>query len=206
MGRKMMNVAAVFIGVGLAVYFAMRISGSRPREISQSPPKVVITAPTLGILNLEGGEAVSAVETDRRSFGELFGRITEHTDAPPLCDVLLIYCQVGLDGRLTNTNRSLREVIRDSGAKIVIVASENQSDAYIKAGHVEVYGRANLVMTLTRNGASFGAFFARLFGDMFKGTTMPVAWERLAPQIPGEAHIDAPEAIFACELGQIAFR
>jgi 3'-phosphoadenosine 5'-phosphosulfate (PAPS) 3'-phosphatase len=108
-----------------------------------------------------GGEAISAVETDRHAFGELFMRVTEHTDAPPLCDVLLIYCHVGLDGRLKNTNRSLREVIRDSGAKIVIVASENQADAYIKAGHVEAYGRANIVMTLTRNGASFGAFTPR---------------------------------------------
>jgi hypothetical protein len=61
-------------------------------------------------------------------------------------------------------------------------------------------------MTLARKGASFGLFYARLFGDMFKGTTMPVAWDRLAPQIPGETHIDTPEAIFACELGQIAFR
>jgi hypothetical protein len=201
-----MSVAALLAGASLVLYFALRLSGSRPRKVSQSPPKIVITTPTLGILNVAGEDALSAVETDRRSLGDLFGRVTEATDAPPRCDVLLIYCEIGVDGRLKNTTRSLREVIRDSGARIVVVASENQAGAYIKAGHVEAYGRANLVMTLNRNGASFGTFYARLFGDMFKGTPMPVAWERLAPQIPGLAQSGVPEAIFACELGQIAFQ
>jgi hypothetical protein len=204
---KTMSVATLLVlGAALAVFFAIRLSGSRPRETSQRPPTIVITAPTLGILNIAGGDALSAVEADRRAFGDLFSSVTEATDAPPRCDVLLVYCQIGVDGRLKNTTSSLREVIRDSGAKIVVVASGNQADAYIKAGHKEKYGHANLVMTLDRKGASFETFFSRLFRDMFKGTSMPVAWERLAPQIPGEVHRDAPEAIFACELGHIAFR
>jgi hypothetical protein len=205
-GWGMMSLAALLVGVGLVVYLAMRSSGSPPRESPHGSPAIVIAAPTLGILNVVGEDARSALEADRRAFGGLFGRTTEATDAPPRCDVLLIYCQIGVDGRLKNTASSLREVIRDSGAKVVLVASENPADAYIKAGHVEAYGRANLVMTLDRKGAAFGTFFARLFGDMLKGTSMPVAWERLAPQIPGETHRDAPEAIFACELGQVAFR
>lgn len=202
----MMSVAVLLVGVGLVVYLAMRSSGSLPRESPQGSRAITIAAPTLGILNLAGEGARSAMEADRRAFGDLFSRIAEATDAPPRCDVLLMYCQIGVDGRVKNTTSSFREVIRDSGAKIVLVASENPADAYIKAGHVEAYGHANLVMTLDRKGAAFGVFFSRLFGDMLKGTSMPVAWERLAPQIPGEAHRDAPEAIFACEVGQVAFR
>ena len=143
-----MGIAALLVVAGLAVYFAIRLSRSRPdREVPQTPAEMVITGPTLGILNLDGEDPTTAVEADLRAFGQLFSRVTERTEAPPPCDVLLIYCHVDLDGRLRNTNRSLREIIRDSGARIVVVASENEANAYIKAGHVEAYGRANVVMT-----------------------------------------------------------
>jgi hypothetical protein len=125
-GRKMMNVAALPFGIGAAVYFAIRLPGSRRREMPYAPSKMVITAPTLGIPNLAGRDAISSVDADRRAFGDLFSCIAEGTDAPPLCDALLIYCQIGVDGRLENTSQSLREVIRDAHAKIVVVASENQ--------------------------------------------------------------------------------
>jgi len=34
---------------------------------------------------------------------------------------------------------------------------------------------------------------------------MPRAWVKLAPQVPHGTHPDCPEAIFACEIGQLAF-
>jgi hypothetical protein len=61
------------------------------------------------------------------------------------------------------------------------------------------------VLTLRRKGTSFVSFFQRLFADMAKGVSMPVAWVRLAPQVPGHEHPDCPDTIFACEAGQIAF-
>jgi hypothetical protein len=60
-------------------------------------------------------------------------------------------------------------------------------------------------MTLSRRGGAFPAFFARLFTDMKRGVSMPVAWIKLAPQGPVKEQENLPSTIFACEAGQIAF-
>lgn len=78
--------------------------------------------------------------------------------------------------------------------------------AYIAANKREGNGRANLVMTLERKGATFAQFFYDLFSKMFAGTTMPMAWVQLAPQIPGANHENVPSTIFAAEVSHIVFR
>ena len=87
-----------------------------------------------------------------------------------------------------------------------MVASENSADAYISAAKKRPYGRANLVMTLSRRDGVFTRFFVRLFESMRNGVPMPVAWMRLAPQVSGEPHAECPETIFACEAGRVSFR
>jgi len=68
------------------------------------------------------------------------------------------------------------------------------------------YGDANLVMTISRKGELFGPFSHKLFSAMKQGTSMPIAWVKLAPQVPGKDHPDCPGALFSVEAGQIAFR
>ena len=60
-------------------------------------------------------------------------------------------------------------------------------------------------MTLDRKGAELPTFLARLFERMNAGTSMPVAWNELAPESAGLSHGNAPETIFLCERGQLAF-
>jgi len=100
----------------------------------------------------------------------------------------------------------LREIIRDSGAAVVVVASPNSGESYNAAAKEKPYGSANLVMTLDRKGDAFGRFFQKLFGEMKRGKSMPIAWVKLAPQGPHSVHTDVPDTIFLCELGQLAFR
>jgi hypothetical protein len=95
---------------------------------------------------------------------------------------------------------------RDSDATIVVVATANSTAAYIAAGRKQKYGAANLVMTLDRKGSSFGNFFQSLFTQMRNGASMPTAWAKLAPQGPSAQHAHCPDTIFACELGQLAFK
>lgn len=85
------------------------------------------------------------------------------------------------------------------------MASENDPDGYIAAAKNAGYGHANLVMTIGRDGTSFGIFFDRLFSAMKRGETMPAAWNRLAPQIPGYVHTEVPGTMFVCERGQLSF-
>jgi hypothetical protein len=174
--------------------------------VQAAPAPVVVNRPQLGVLNLVGAGARSSVAEDLKALAPLFGKAVEaRNGAPPRCDVLLVYARLTDAGKVEHSELGIREIVRDSGATVAIVASANTADAYIAGTPRTGYGRANLVMTLDRKGKSFPSFFASLFKMMFAGTTMPVAWVQLTPQGPGQVHADAPETIFAAEAGQVAF-
>jgi len=160
----------------------------------------------MGFFNLLGPAAHPIVEEDKRALEPLFPSFEESSTAPPVCDVLMMYAQIGSDGRIPGSAEGLRDIIRRSSACIVVVASENEPKAYISAAKKTGYGEANLVMTIRRRGTAFTTFFTRLFDKMWKGTTMPLAWIQLAPQGPGARHDDVPESIFAAEISHILFK
>lgn len=170
------------------------------------PTKAFIEKPVLGLLDISGGQSVSEVNADRETLGGLFDEVFVSTSKPPKCDVLLLYCSIETDGRIRGSELGLRELIRESGAPVVIVASENTAEQYHAAAKKKDYGHANLVMTIGRRGEVFGQFFHKLFSAMKGGTSMPLAWVKLAPQIPGKDHPDCPISLMLCEVGQIAFR
>ncbi len=118
----------------------------------------------------------------------------------------MIYARFERDGRVDGCPDGLRDIIRKSGALLVIVASENDSQSYIAAGMRVGYGQANLVMTLKRKGNDFTTFFAQLFRKMFNGKSMPMAWVELAPQGSGATHTNCPETIFVAEVSHIIFK
>lgn len=160
---------------------------------------------TLGILDLSGGAASEVVAADRAALAAVFPEVKASTGQPPSCGVLFMYCTVETDGRIRGSNLGLREIIRDSGATVVVVATPNPAGHYIAASKRTGYGMANLVMTIDRKGGAFPAFFTELFSDMKKGTSMPMAWVKLAPQSPqAQAALSLPATIFSCEAGQIA--
>lgn len=165
-----------------------------------------ISAPTIGFLDLTEGEASVELAVDRAAISPLFGSSEDSSFEPPRCNVLFLYCHMESDGSIRDYGRRVREVIRDAGAAVVIVASENNAESYIAGTKKQPYGHANLVMTLDRRGDVFPKFFQRLFSEMKRGVSMPVAWVKLAPQIPGADHPDCPDAIFSCEAGQLAFK
>lgn len=124
---------------------------------------LVLRSPKVGLLNLGGAESKDLVESDADFLRPLFVEV-QAVDLPsPRCDVLFLYAEIAADGAVLGADRGLREIIRDSGAKVVIVASPNRGAHYIKAGRQKPYGQANLVMTLDRRGLAFGRFFSRYF-------------------------------------------
>jgi len=138
--------------------------------------------------------------------GPLFRQVSESTQQPPSCNLLLLYCAFENDGSIVRYPLGLREIIRDSGAAVVVVASQNSGESYNAAAKEKSYGRANLVMTLDRKGDAFGRFFQKLFAEMKRGKSMPTVWVKLAPQGPHSVQTDVPDTFFLCELGQLAFR
>ncbi|WP_420128776.1 hypothetical protein [Longimicrobium sp.] len=189
--------------ITILVVVAVGGAGLLMRSRRTSAP--TITGPVLGILDLDRARFGSLASEDRTALGPLFNSVVESDGAPPTCDVLLLYCEIETGGKVGGSPLSLRQIIRDAGARVVIVAAENDPERYMEAAQPAGYGAANLVMALERKGDAFPAFFGKLFGLMFRGVSMPVAWAQLAPQIPGHEHAGLPESIFACELGQITF-
>jgi hypothetical protein len=188
--------------------FAQKPGGNASvRRVTAKDP-LVIESPRIGFLNLVGSTAQAIVEADKAVLAPMFRSCVESNAEPPFCDVLMAYVTIFPDGRIGDIADGLGEMIRNSKAAIVILASENQGASYIAASKQRKGGAptANLVMTLGRKGTIFAQFLKELFGKMFSGTTMPVAWVELAPQIPGSKHENVPETIFAAEISHIIFR
>jgi hypothetical protein len=170
-----------------------------------------IDAPKIAFLNLAGAACAAIVAEDRQAIGELFEPNVQVTTVPVRCDVLFVYCGFEPSGKVVGQTRSLRDLVRETEAQIVVIASEVPGDfigngqfspALSKGDNPPV----NLVITLNRNGEKFARFFRSLFELMWAGKSMPMAWVRLAPQAPGnpQQH-DHPGTIFAAERGQVAF-
>jgi hypothetical protein len=186
----------LFALILIAIVAAILFSRHSRRRLAR------VRSPRFGILNLKGEAANSLVAEDAKILAPVLGSPRYGSTAPPACDVLFLYCDINGDGRVVNFAGNLRDLIQASGARVVVVASDNSGDAYIASTKGRTHGRANLVMTIARRDPAFPTFFLRLFEDMKRGTSMPMAWVKLAPQGPGKAHDNLPETIFACELGQ----
>ena len=180
-----------------------RVFGSSRRITVKSP--LIIRSPRIGFLNLLGEPAQSMLEEDKAALGPLFSGLAVSDASPPVCDVLLIYARVEDDGRIAGTADGLRDLIK-AGGPIAIVATANASKSLIAAGKSADYGQANLVLTLNRKGTAFARFFSELFGKMFRGTTMPLAWVELAPQTSAARHDNCPYALFLAEISHILFQ
>ncbi|HEY6373042.1 MAG TPA: hypothetical protein VIX37_20865 [Candidatus Sulfotelmatobacter sp.] len=78
--------------------------------------------------------AESILEEDKQAFRPLFAAIEESKVSRPVGDVLMIYARVEADGKIAGSADGLREIIRQSGAAIAVVASENDGKSYAAAG------------------------------------------------------------------------
>ena len=183
--------------IGLTVVFLWQRSRRWP---------LVIRSPRFGILNLIGPAAEPLIAADTEALTPLLGIPVRGAILAPFCDVLFIYCDIAANGGIGVGSDTLRDLIEKLRAPLVVVASENSGDAYMASTGAQGKGRANLVMTISRQGDAFPIFFVRLFTEMKRGTSMPMAWVKQAPQGPSKEHETLPSTIFACEAGQMVFR
>jgi hypothetical protein len=167
---------------------------------------VVIESPKLAFLDLSNGADIENLSQDKAALEPAFSSVLVQTTKTPQCDVLFLYCILEADGTIRGSNQRLATIIRESGARIAVVASENPGNSYIAASKSQKAGPVNFVMTVERKGSAFPEFFGRLFALMYGGTEMPVAWNKLAPQIPHAEHTQCPGTICAMAAGGIVFR
>jgi hypothetical protein len=122
-------------------------------------------------------------------------------------DIVHLFTLVGPDGTIAGSATTGTELIEKCTiweTKLLIIASENNPDGYIK--DFKTNGQLiNLVLTIDRRGEKFRTFVGDLLREMRGGMSMPLAWVKVAPQIPGQDHPDAPSTIFFAGLGQTRF-
>jgi hypothetical protein len=157
-------------------------------------------------LNLVGAAGQLLLEGDKAALEPIFPFCVVSGDVVPECDVLLIYAQVQTDGHLVGSSDGLRDIVRKAKAVVAILAFPNEPNNLIAAGKPTGYGQANLVLTINRKGPAFASFYVELFGRMYRGKTMPVAWVELAPQLPGATNENCPDGIFSAEISHIVFK
>jgi hypothetical protein len=80
-----------------------------------------------------------------------------------------------------------------SDVKVVIIASENDSDAYVRGVPARPL---NLVMTLDRKGKNFSEFLDKICDLQATGSPLPIAWATIAQQVAGPSHDNLPACIF----------
>jgi len=114
-------------------------------------------------------------------------------------DLLHLFANIDLNGQVrTATGEGLKasvllDVCVSSNVKVVIIATANDSSAYVNGVPARPL---NLVMTIDRKGKSFPEFLDRICGLLVTGSTLPAAWAKAAPQALGPTHDNLPECIF----------
>lgn len=160
----------------------------------------VVSSPSVRLLNLDGANGERWVGEDLPVLESLFASVIVGGGE---ADVLFVYATLTPEGAVVGSEKSLRQLIQESGAKVSFVASPNPGEAYIRADKGSTIGRANFVMVLDRKGDAFPRFVDRLFSGMFQGKSMAAVWVEIQSCSLNSA---LPDSIFACELGDLTFR
>jgi hypothetical protein len=141
----------------------------------------LLHAPSVGIPDLGGLESKRLIALDTIFLKAIFGRVRTVTLAESACDLLFLYAALEADGSVVGSTPGLREIIRDSGAKIV------------------VFGLPN------RRGDAFGQFLTVVFSTMKRGASMCTAWGSRNPQPPGSPEPVRPLTMIQAELDPFTF-
>jgi hypothetical protein len=173
-------------------------------------PPLVIAQPAIAFVNWCGARCETMVAWDCAQIGELFGdKVVTSTGAIPRCDVLFLYCDFTASGIAGQS--SVRDLIRESGARIAVIATELPPDLMSKNEFPKSLDRGksqpvNLVFVMRRNGLAFRRFFRALFQHMLDGESMTLAWMKLAPQVPHLQPPDMPVIMCLTEAPSVTFR
>jgi hypothetical protein len=184
------------VGAGQPAEHWQRTTSDRP---------FVIQNPVAGFLNLQGDRGKALLESDIREFALFFSDCRTSASDVPRCQVLFVYCDIDPSGRIQGTPDPLRALAMWAGAYVTIVATANDMEAYKKTLEAKVDWTSNIVLVLDRKDSGFSNFFCRLFEMMNKGTSMLMAWVKLAPQGPGQGGTEGPASVLLAEAGHVTF-
>src|SRR6476646_10329663 len=93
----------------------------------------VIEQPVAGFLNMKGTDGEALLRSDHNVLAPIFRTccIRSDIDDVPKCQVLFIYCKVNGTGGIVGLATRIRDIVKEAGAYVAVVASENDMDAYL---------------------------------------------------------------------------
>ena len=162
---------------------------------------------TIGFANLSGEDLAEIASEDVATLSPLFAqsRIVPNHQIPS-AEVLFVYAHLNEDGTIKGpTHSSIRQVVEITNASIIVLASPNSANSIQNAAALPGPKKANIVLTLHRNGNGFRQFFRELFEKMRDGKEMLTAWVEIAPQHPGANPAYASQTVLVADGGKIAF-
>ena len=191
--------------LGVVVGLLMRKIPSRKVQ----PPPVIVNRPAVLMLYAEyDDEAKAWSEEDKVIYEGVYKDFTiegfssiealKSLLAERKYDLLHLLVRVDECGELDDPEGDmikLAEIVALTAEKhvsYILLAAENKQECYLAATDHGMAPSANLVMTIERRKENFPTFMGTLFRLICKGETMPMAWNKLAPQIEGKDHKDAP--------------
>ncbi len=166
----------------------------------------VVRRPRVGILDFGGAESKPFIASDTIFLTAIFGRVKMAELINPSCDVLFLYAKLASDGALIGSTRDLAEIIRDTGARIVVFGLANNVNCYHQAV-IKMMPRttANLIETLDRRGDAFERFLTGIFLTMKRGASMCTAlgYDTSSPR--GLPRSDRPLVMIEIQLDPFTF-
>jgi hypothetical protein len=183
------------------------------RWLFGSDERVEIVTPTKVIVGYVDHETKVLAESDAEVYAKYylkpdvqhFSTLAKVAELISGTDIVHLVSSLDDDGevRLAVTGTHLNNLIRQcaiSNVKVLWLAGHCLGEGFTNAKPVSA--GVHLVVTFDRRGELFTRFLDHLFGLMSKGTSMPIAWNRVTPQIPGMQH-EGPGCVFIANRGQI---
>src|SRR5262245_30649218 len=106
-------------------------------RIRKLPAPLLLRAPRLVILNLDGAEGAPACTEDLRLLESLFAQANvvgpKALDDVERCDVLFVYSRLNEDGSMTDYPLSVTDLIGRIQPRVVVFSRDNDQDIIVAA-------------------------------------------------------------------------
>jgi hypothetical protein len=210
-----MTTTQIIIGIIIAVvvFILLRRRGTANRIANIDNPKIVL-------LQI-GNVSQSQLDSDKGIYSDFYSNVTTKTvnDLKGLTDFIgnssfdlfHLFVDIDMEGNIFDGTQNkiniykLVDLIQTRDAKYIFFAKDNPVEGYNK-GAQAIKHTTNVVMTLERKENNFPDFFRKVFSKVSKGQPFPVAWNEIAPQIPGAMHENIPVTLAVMGAGGVVLR
>jgi hypothetical protein len=185
----------------------------------RSASAIAVENPEIVLVQV-GNASQADMDVDRAAYSQFYSRVSAKTvgnlkelteyinSSSP--DLLHLFVDLDQQGNVFDDAQQkmkfgeLQTLAQNRGANYIFFAKDNPGSGYSAGPRPEL--TSNLIMTLERKGSNFPEFLSKVFSQVSKGETLPMAWNKVSPQIPGKVHKDSPEVFAGMGAGNVVLK